>query len=292
MQDTLNKYLEQFPSEVTAAKQQTMALFKAGKIDALHDLVRRAQVTVRQWQASSKNQQTQMADQVVKAQITLLVVEKYCRAALAKTQDGVVELSKWDQTIAQHLFFTRKHERRSPSVRMFQFWWRFIRNKTAVMSAVQSLGIYCVYSTDLARQLKHIIGGRSCLEIAAGDGTLSLLLDRQGVRLATTDDHSWAHKVQFPDWVENLSASAALKKFQPQVVLCSWPPAGNDFEKEIFKTPSVQTYIMIGSKHQFAAGNWQTYAAQKNFTWRAAPELAALLLPAELDSEVLVFEAK
>jgi PAS domain S-box-containing protein len=34
---------------------------------------------------------------------------------------------------------------------------------------------------------------------------------------------------------------------------CSWPPPGNTFEKAVFETPSVERYVVIGSRHRFAA---------------------------------------
>ncbi len=292
MQETLAEYRRHFPQQVSAAKQQAMSLFKAGNLDALHTLVKQAQLTIKQWQSAGKSPRKDKSSQVINAKITLLVIETYCRAALAKTSSGgEVTLSSWDQWLAQRLFFTRDHQRRLPPAWLFRAGWALLRNKTAVMSAVQGQGIYCVYSTDLGRELQRIIGARKCLEVAAGDGTLTLLLERCDIDVISTDDHSWQHKVQFPDWVEKLAAPAALAKYQPEVVICSWPPSANDFEEKIFATSAVQTYIVIGSKHHFATGNRDAYvAARKYFMQRPAPELAALVLPAALDSEVLIFE--
>jgi hypothetical protein len=76
----------------------------------------------------------------------------------------------------------------------------------------------------------------------------------------------------------------------PEVVLCSWPPAGNPFERWVFATPSVKTYIMIGSRHEFAAGNWTDYRRQTAFAFAERPELSRLVLPPELDGAVHVFQ--
>jgi hypothetical protein len=73
-------------------------------------------------------------------------------------------------------------------------------------------------------------------------------------------------------------------------VICSWPPAGNDFEREVFRTPSVELYLVIGSRHAFASGDRQAYSQQSAFALREAPELGRLVLPPEIDPEVLVFE--
>ena len=52
---------------------------------------------------------------------------------------------------------------------------------------------------------------------------------------------------------------------------------------------SVQLYIVIGSRHRFAAGNWATYEEQDKFEFEEAPELSELVLPPELDAAVYVF---
>ena len=58
------------------------------------------------------------------------------------------------------------------------------------MPLVQPKGIYCFYSKPLIQDLAALIGQRSCIEIAAGDGTLSRFLAAKGVDLTATDDHS------------------------------------------------------------------------------------------------------
>jgi hypothetical protein len=92
--------------------------------------------------------------------------------------------------------------------------------------------------------------------------------------------------------VEKLGAREALEKYQPQVVLCSWPPPGNPFEKEVFSTPCVELYVVIGSRYRFAGGNWEAYTGQQRFEWQADPRLSGFVLPPELESSVLVFRRK
>jgi hypothetical protein len=88
-------------------------------------------------------------------------------------------------------------------------------------------------------------------------------------------------------------AHDALRERRPEVVLCSWPPAGNPFEKWVFKTPSVSTYIMIGSRSEAGAGNFADYrAAADAFTMTLDEELSPLVLPPEIDPAVYVFERR
>ena len=50
--------------------------------------------------------------------------------------------------------------------------------------------------------------------------------------------------------------SATLANFRaPEVVVCSFPPAGNSFEQAVFATPSVQLYIVINSRLAVGSGN-------------------------------------
>jgi hypothetical protein len=76
------------------------------------------------------------------------------------------------------------------------------------------------------------------------------------------------------------------------VVICSWPPAGNSFERHVFTTPSVELYIVIGSRHEISAGNWETYRQQTQFDLVEDETLGALVLPPALDPAVYVFTRK
>ncbi len=95
--------------------------------------------------------------------------------------------------------------------------------------------------------------------------------------------------MHYPDSVVKRDAREALKVYAPEVVICSWPPADNDFECRVFKTRSVQIYIVIGSRHRFAAGNWNDYKRQSAFTFEKEEALSRLILPPELGSAVYIF---
>ena len=138
-----------------------------------------------------------------------------------------------------------------------------------------------------------MIGEQPCLEIAAGDGTLSRFLAAEGVAVVATDDHSWPD-VSFPPDVLRQDARQALRVHQPAVVICSCgPPAGNDFERDVFKTRSVQLYIVISSRHRWASGDWAGYEKQTGFEFAAEdPALTRLVLPPELDAAVYVFRRR
>lgn len=282
-----------FPGEWAVVQKATSALVKQGRPDLVGEHLSKAQSTIVDWNrklrdcAKPHTLLPQAVPQMATARLTLLALESLYRRALAR-HDGRAPTA-WDRLISQALFFDRKRQRRSPPRLLFECLWPIVRGKAAISAAIQGMGIYCVFTREFGRELKRLINGRSCVELGAGDGTLTLLLEEHGVSVQATDDYSWDKRIRYPPWVEKYSAEQALERHAPQVVLCSWPPPGNQFEKHIFTTASVKLYIAIVSRHRYAAGNWMSYESQKDFTWKAEPRLTRLLVPHEWDHEVLVF---
>lgn len=112
------------------------------------------------------------------------------------------------------------------------------------------------------------------------------------MNITATDNHSWTHAIEYPDDVKNMGAKQALQQYQPQVVVRSWPPPGNPFERQIFSMKTVELYLVIGSRYQFASGNWKDYVNQGTFDFVIDPKLSGLVIPPELESAVLVFRKK
>jgi len=92
--------------------------------------------------------------------------------------------------------------------------------------------------------------------------------------------------------VERLDAKGALERHSPKVVLCAYPPPKNEFEAAVFKPASVDLYIVITTRHKFAAGDWQAYESQTNFDMQADGELSRLILPPEIDPLLLIFRRR
>jgi hypothetical protein len=225
----------------------------------------------------------------VRSLMTFYLVDSYKRRIFNETGKPSSAPSRWDSIISQRIFFTKSGQRKIPSKLLSQWWWRSVRDKANVLMHLQSLGIYCVYSRELCSGLARRMRGRKCLEVGAGDGTLSLALESLGIDVRPTDDHSWNGKIQYPTWVENLDARSALRKYSPEIVICSWPPPNNNFEREIFSTASVSQYFVLASKHQFAVGDWQAYTNSKNWTMTEDASLTRLCFPPEQENCVIVF---
>lgn len=225
----------------------------------------------------------------IRHRMTCLVIKQYSFSVATGVAKGRVRFDLINGYLAQKLLFSKGLERKMTSLFWFRLIWPLIWRKKLLMPLVESKGIYCFYSKELVEALAAIIGTRSCIEIAAGDGTLTRFLKNQGVRINATDNHSWQHSIKYPDAVALCDAEEALRRYDPEVVVCSWPPARNDFERHVFKTKSVQTYIVIGSRFQFGSGNWIDYNAQSTFSFEEDKKLGELVLPPELGSAVYVF---
>ena len=227
----------------------------------------------------------------VERRMTVEAVRRACNG-LATGVDGTVRFNLLNGWLLQRLLFRQGLERKAVPILRFKFVWRLAWQRRHLMTLVQPKGIYCFYSRELIGALASIIGDQTTLEIAAGDGTLSRLLSDAGVPVTATDDHSWGQSISYPDFVERQDAKVALRRRQPKVVVCCWPPVGNKFERDVFDTRSVDTYIVVTTRHEHAAGNWETYRRQNNFDFAEVVELSRLVLPPELDPIVLVFRRR
>ncbi|MEI6214962.1 MAG: hypothetical protein WCP10_12725 [Desulfuromonadales bacterium] len=230
--------------------------------------------------------------QIVSNRMAQIAVRQHCIAEATGIEKGKVRFNRLNGYVAQKLLFRDGLERKPASLFWFRLLWPLVWQKRLLMPLVQPEGIYCFYTRELVRELAGMIGARNCLEIAAGDGSLSRFLQQRGVRITATDDYSWQHQVAYPDFVVKQEAREALRLRAPEVVVCSWPPANNSFEGQVFRTKSVQLYIVIGSRHRFAAGNWDEYSRQSAFDFAEEQRLSGLVLPPELDSAVYIFRRK
>jgi len=224
----------------------------------------------------------------LKNRLLRLALDQTLHAALVGPQD-FVKFNLWNGLLLQALFFRRGLERKPASLFWTRLLWPFLTQRRLLMPLVQPRGVYCFYSREFIKKLTALIAGRPCVEIAAGDGTLTRFLKEAGVSLTAIDDFSWSRVISYPPWVEKRSVGETLSHYRPSVVLCSWPPPGNSFEKQVFACPSVDLYIVIGSRHRFASGNPEVYQRCAPFQGEEDKTLSAQILPPELDSAVFVF---
>jgi hypothetical protein len=233
-----------------------------------------------------------VVSEVIRRHMTIEAV----RQAALRVETGVtgsrLRLGLVNGWIMQRLLFERGLRRKAVSWPAFRLVWPLLTQRRRLMPLVMPQGVYCFYARPLLRGLARIVGDRPCLEIAAGDGTLSRLLAEYGVRVTATDDHSWDADVHYDDSVARLDAVSALAAHRPEVVICSWPPPGNTFERQVFATRSVQTYVVVTARNESVAGNWDAYRRQTAFELTQDARLGRYVLPPMVDGTVLVFRRR
>jgi len=288
---SLDDLCARYPEEWAAVQREISAIVERGAAEELKAYLERLAAPPGKAQKGGEA----ALSQFIRSRMAHESVRKLCLSTLAADAGatrGKLRFNWFNGFIAQKLLFARELERKPVSLFWFRLLWPLVWQKKRLMPLVQPKGIYCFYSRELVEALAGMIGSRSCLEIGAGDGTLARFLKGRGVDITATDNHAWKNAVNYPEWVVRLDAREALAAYSPEVVICSWPPAQNDFERHVFATPGVQLYIVIGSRHPFAFGNWKDYRQQSAFELQEDRQLAALMLPPELESAVHVFRRR
>lgn len=225
---------------------------------------------------------------IIKARLAIYLLEQLNIIA-SSSSTGNVRLNFWDGTILQKLLFKKGLERKLVPVKKFNFFWKFIKNKRILMPLVNKQGIYCFYSKELISECAKLIGEEKCLEIGAGDGTLTHFISTHNTKCIATDDYSWGQYISYPSFVEKADAKTALQKHKPKAVICSWPVPKNSYEKHVFKTASVDLYIVIGTKNATLTGDFETYHSINNFTIELNEYMSSLILPPSNENAVYIF---
>ncbi len=297
-QPSLNELGEKFPGLRESVRRELAEIVATGSPAGLPAYLKRMLQAERllEKKLGSSRGDTKLAaalvEQIARTRMAHLSIKQHLISEATGVDKGKVRFNHINGYLAQKLLFTDGLERKPVPLFLFRLLWPLLWQRKFLMPLVQPKGIYCFYSRQLIGELTALIGSRSCLEIAAGDGTLTRFLSGRGVAVTATDDHSWTHEVSYPDFVLKRDAQEALREYAPEVVICSWPPAGNTFEQQVFRSKSVQMYIVISSRHRFAVGNWDDYNAQSTFEFTEDTRLSRLVLPPELDPAVYVFRRK
>lgn len=287
----LSEMKERFPAEWEAVQRELGAVLAKEDLQAVKDYAATVAKppAVSRGGAAGRGREDALMSAQVRQHMAAEALRQMGVAAATGVTEGKLRFNLVNGYLAQKLLFSGGLRRKPVSLFWFRLVWPLLWQKKFLMPLVQPRGIYNFYSKQLIAELAKLIGDRSALEIAAGDGTLSRFLAEAGVRITATDDYSWDSSVTYPEDVRREEARQALRKHQPQVVICSWPPAGNGFERWVFETKTVEMYIVISSHHEFAAGNWDAYRRQSAFEFEEDGELSRLVLPPEIESAVYVF---
>jgi hypothetical protein len=290
---SLTELQEAYPGEWAVVQRELAAVVPRANVEELKSYVTslsQGPAPARRRKRSKQGQAALLSEQI-RHQMAVAAVKQLSLSAATGVTEGRLRFNLVNGWVAQKLLFEHDLRRKPVSLFWFRLIWPLLWQRRFLMPLVGPKGIYCFYSSRLISRLAAMIGDSRCLEIAAGDGTLSRFLAQDGVAVTATDDHSW-QDVQFPPSVLRQDACEALRVHQPEVVICSWPPAGNPFERDVFTTASVQLYVVISSRHAFASGDWAAYEQQTGFAFAEDKALSRLVLPPELEAAVYVFRRR
>lgn len=289
---SLDELRQEYPAEWQQVERELAAVIREDSSAALESYVTSltAPAAAKARRTHSEGHARALASAEIRRAMAAAALRQLSLAAGTGTTSGRVRFNLLNGFVAQKLLFDQGLDRKPVSLRKFRAIWPLVWQRRLLMPLVQSKGIYCFYSDQLIARLAAMLGDRPGLEIAAGDGTLSRFLVDEGVSITATDDHSWGHNVRYPETVLKQDARTALRLHRPDVVICSWPPPGNLFEKFVFATESMQSYVAINSQLELGSGNKAAYAEQVDFAFVEDPALSRLVLPPELESVVHVFQ--
>jgi len=113
------------------------------------------------------------------------------------------------------------------------------------------------------------------LEVGAGNGQLSYLIEKLissrrtmksrskpwKLEMIATDTGTWKAKAgTAASSVQKMDYRAAIDKYKPDIVLCSWMPLGEDWTQAMRQAESIQEYILIGEIDDGCCGDpWRTW---------------------------------
>lgn len=111
-------------------------------------------------------------------------------------------------------------------------------------------GLYVAHSREFLRELAATLMNlpQPVVEVAAGDGALSLALAPYPVDVRSTDPDSRTPHV------EPLSAEDALVEHPYQTVLACFPPIDAGIERAVLRSASVNYFLYIGPRMKDRAG--------------------------------------
>jgi hypothetical protein len=261
------------------------------RLHTLRDSAIKASQRLRQDSVATNSLTTDLVHDAVKARMTELAINQFAQVLGGRVGEkpSLFEKAVFWLWLVRSLYRTAP-----PTCEQFDRIWFKVRHKSWACSQLQALGYWSIPTTEFCQRIVAQSLGRPILEIAAGHGLLAKgILSNQG-NVTATDNFTWASSQTSASnaKVIKLNAEDALEAYKPSFVVCSWPPPGNTFEEKVFLTPSVQTYIVIVSKHKFASGNWNTYQQQSQFVCTSSEPLNSLLRPKELDQQALIFRRK
>lgn len=99
----------------------------------------------------------------------------------------------------------------------------------------------------LAEEIQKLEIKGNIVEVCAGNGKLSYWLKHFGIPSIPTDDYSLDKINRDPKYVERLSHTEAIAKYNPELVIASWIPQESRIAMEVLDSSNVRYYLDIGT---------------------------------------------
>jgi hypothetical protein len=169
--------------------------------------------------------------------------------------DGITTLPNVDVSYLDKLLLDHNGSLKLLPARVYQI---LIREHLALWCHIY--GRYGVPTLELVQFLRKLIGNRTAIEIGAGYGDLSVLLNipatdsklQQSEELVSQFYQALRQPaIRYPGFVEKLDAADAIQKYRPKVVLASWVTQLGDE-----KTPQSCSW---GIDEEWIINNCETY---------------------------------
>jgi hypothetical protein len=187
-----------YPGEWASVQQEISAIVARGDAAELKAYLQSLSAAK---SVTNKKQQDAALSQYIRSRMAQESVKRLCMDTLAVdagASKGRLRFNLLNGYIAQKLLFSKGLQRKPASLFWFRLLWPLLWQKKRLMPLVQPRGIYCFYSSALIDELSGLIASRSCLEIGAGDGTLTRFLKDHGVPITATDNHEWEKAIDYP----------------------------------------------------------------------------------------------
>ncbi|MCX8035654.1 MAG: hypothetical protein N3D11_01110 [Candidatus Sumerlaeia bacterium] len=139
------------------------------------------------------------------------------------------------------------------------------------LSACEEAGRFLLLSRELIAALSGLLRSLTpgrILEVCAGRGELAEALAATGVHIVATDSHVSGSSARRQRTVVRLSASEALRRYRPAVVLGAFVPFDSGVDAAVMACDSVLHYVVLGARVGGLLGSamlWQ------NPNWGAEP---------------------
>ena len=178
---SLEELREEYPAEWAAVERDIGRLIADEDGEAIKRYLQSLAAPARATSGRRQPEKKLISTEIRRRMAAEALSRAYTAAASGVAAGKRVRFGLVNGYIAQKLLFRLDLERKPASLPAFRLIWPMLRQRRLLMPLVTKRGIYCFYTRQLVAALAELIGDRLCLEIAAGDGTLSRFLTDAGL---------------------------------------------------------------------------------------------------------------